>query len=309
MNNLSKRTIVALLCCGASGQAQDPLKLRMSVSYQGAAVAQVFEALASVLGYRLQMDQRVTGSVTLEVRNVTAETALRAVCESVGCRWRIERAVLMVDSDPEASAKARADLYSQTRVTDVHQEIPAQIVWNDAPLDAVGKVLARMLDAELSMDPSLSGKRITLNQNRETAWAALNAICQQAGCRWRMVGDPRPLLLVIPVWTAASVPEFPPGLAHVGEPRVTAPKLVNRARPRYPEAAKQAKVQGDVVVEFVVQPDGTVGPVRVVKSVDKVYGLDAEAAMAARLHVFEPGTKDGKPTPVIARLSFNFALR
>jgi TonB family protein len=313
MTTLSKRTsyllVFVLLCCCGTAQAQDQLKLRMSLSYQGATATQVFEALASVLGCRLQLDRRVTGSVTLDVRNVTAETVLRAVCESVGCRWRIEKGQLVVDYDPEGSAKAQADLYAQVRLSDVHQEIPAQILWSDAPLDAAAKTLARMLDAELSLDPSLSSRRISLNQNRDTAWAALSAVCQQAGCRWRMVNDPKRLLLVIPVSTAPFESDFPLGVAHVGEPGVTAPKVVNRAVPRYAEAAKQAKIEGVVVVDCVVRPDGTVGQVRVVRSLDKVHGLDGEAVMAAKLHVFEPGTKDGKPIPVVARLTFTFTLR
>ena len=313
MTTLSKRTsyllVLILLCCCGTARAQDQLKLRMSLSYQGAAAPQVFEALSSVLGYRLQLDKRVSGAVTLDVRNVTAETVLRAVCESVGCRWRIDKDQLVVDHDPEATAKARANLQSQVRVSDVHQEIQAQILWNDAPLDAAAKTLARMLDAELSLDPSLSSRRISLNQDRDTAWAALNALCQQAACRWRMANEPKRLLVVLPASAAPFESGLAPGIAHVGEPGVTAPRLVHRAGPRYTEAARQAKIEGRVDVDCVVQPDGTVGQVHVVRSLDKVHGLDAEAVIAAKLHVFEPGTKDGKPTPVVARLTFTFTIR
>ena len=313
MTTLSKRTscvlVFVLLCCCGTAQAQEQLKLRMSLSYQGAAANQVFEALASVLGCRLQLDKRVTGSVTLDVRNVTAETVLRAVCESVGCRWRIDKGQLVVEHDSDANTKAQADLYAQVRVSDIHQEIPAQILWNDAPLDAAAKTVARMLDAELSLDPSLSSKRISLNQNRDTAWAAINALCEQAACRWRMVNEPKRLLVMLPVSAAPFESALAPGVARVGEPGVTAPRMVHRAGPRYTEAAKQAKIEGVVVVDCIVQPDGTVGQVHVVRSLDKVHGLDAEAVLAAKLHVFEPGTKDGKPTPVVARLTFTFTLR
>lgn len=301
--------VAALLCCGGIAQAQEQLKLRMSLSYQSAAVAAVFEALSTVLGFRLQLDKRVSGTVTLDVRNVTAETVLRAVCESVGCRWRIDKGQLVVDYDPAGSAQAQADLHAQIRVSDVHEELPVQIVWNDAPLDAAAKTLARMLDAELSLDPSLTSKRISLNQNRDTAWTALNALCQQAGCRWRMVSEPRRVLLVVPTSTAVFESEFARGVARAGEAGVTAPKLVNRAIARYSEAAKQAKVHGEVIVECVVQAGGMVGPVRVIKSLDKVHGLDGEAVIAAKLQTFEPGTKDGRPIPVVVLLTFNFTLR
>jgi TonB family protein len=306
---ISCALVISLEWGPAAAQAQQPLALRMSLTYQGAAVASVFEALASVLGCRLQMDPRVAGSVTLEVRNVTAETVIRAVCESVGCRWRLDKGVLVVDFDAAASAKTQADLYARTRVSDVHEEIPAQIVWSDVPLEGAAKILARMLDADLSLDPSLSGKRASLDQNRGSAWAALGSLCQQAGCRWRMVEAPRRLLLLVPLWSSAPAGDFALGLARVGDPGVTAPRIVNRARARYSEAAMRAKVQGQVDVECVVQTDGTVGAVRVVKSLDKVHGLDAEAAMAAKLHVFEPGTKDGRPIAVVTRIEFTFTLR
>ncbi len=313
MTALSIRTscvlvFILLYCCGTA-QAQDQLKLRMSLSYRGAAAPQVFEALANVLGCRLQLDKRVIGSVTLEVRHVTAETVLRAVCESVGCRWRIDKGQLVVDFDPDANAKAQADLYAQVRVSDVHQEIPAQIFWNDAPLDAAAQTIARMLDAELRLDPSLSSKHITLNQNRDTAWTAINALCGQAACRWRMVNEPRRLLVMLPVSAAPFESALPSAVARVGEPGVTAPRTLHRAGPRYTDAAKQAKIEGVVVVECVVQPDGSVGQVHVVRSLDKVHGLDAEAVIAATLHVFEPGMKDGRPIPVVARLAFTFTLR
>jgi len=313
MSTLSKRTsyllVVILLCCCGTARAQDRLKVRMSLSYQGAAAPQVFEALASVLGCRLRLDKRVAGAVTLDVRNVSSETVLRAVCESVGCRWRFDKDVLVVDLDPDSSAKAQADLYAQVRVADVHQEIPAQILWSDAPLDAAAKTLARMLDADLSLDPSLAGKRISLNQNRDTVWTALNSICQQADCRWRMALEPKRLLVVLPASAVLFESDLAPGVARVGEPGVTAPKQLNRAGPRYTEAARQAKIEGVVVVDCVVQPDGTVGQVHVVRSLDKVHGLDAEAVLAAKLNIFEPGTKDGKPIPVVARLTFTFTIR
>ncbi len=313
MTSLSTRTkwliVFVLICCSGTAQAQDELKLRMSLSYQGATAASVFEALSSVLGYRLRLDSRVTGSVTLDVRNITAETVLRAVCESVGCRWRIDKRELVIDYDADASAKAQADSRAQIRLKDVHKDIPAQIVWNRVPFDAAAKTIAQMLAAELRMDVALSAKHISLNQNRDTAWTALNALCQQAGCRWRMVNDPKRVLLIVAVSTAQFVSDFAPGLARLREPGVTAPKVISAVRPRYPEAAKQAKVEGLVEVECVVRPDGTVGDVNLVRSLDKIHGLDDEAVMATRLYLFEPGTKDGKPVPVVARLTFTFTIR
>ena len=44
----------------------------------------------------------------------------------------------------------------------------------------------------------------------------------------------------------------------------------------------RAKVQGTVLLECVVRPDGSVGDVQVVRSLDPTFGLDQEAIKAAQ---------------------------
>jgi len=320
MTRASSLVVVTLLSCwGSAALAQSPLQLRMSLTYRGTPAGQVFHALADVLGYRLQLDSKVTGAVTLDVRNVTTETVLRAICESIGCRWRVDAGTLVVDHDAAAAAGAQGqgDPYAHVKVQYTSDEIPVQISWNAAPVDAVLKTLARMLDAELSLDRSLSDKRITLSLNRDTPRTVLNAICKQAGCQWRLAEGATRYLRVATlrpqegadVGQAPSAPEFAPGVARPRDPGVTAPRLLSSAKPRYTPEALRAKIQGEVVLDCVVEADGTVGGVRVVRSLDKVYGLDSEAVKAARLYLFEPGTRAGKPIPVVMTLSMNFSLR
>ena len=88
---------------------------------------------------------------------------------------------------------------------------------------------------------------------------------------------------------------------------VSAPVMVKEVRPQYNPEAKQAKIEGSVTLECVVQTDGAVGEVRVTKSLDP--GLDQEAIKAAKQWRFEPGTKDGKPVPVLITLEMTFTLR
>ena len=71
----------------------------------------------------------------------------------------------------------------------------------------------------------------------------------------------------------------------------------------------RAKIQGMVVVECIIMPDGTVGDVQVVKSLDPTFGLDQEAIKAAKQWRFAPGKKQGQPVPVLVTIELAFNLR
>jgi TonB family protein len=90
---------------------------------------------------------------------------------------------------------------------------------------------------------------------------------------------------------------------------VTPPRVVRQVATQYTDAARRARVQGSVLVECVVNTDGTVGNVKVVRSLDSVYGLDEEAVKAATQWRFTPGTRMGEPVPVLVTLEMTFSLR
>jgi protein TonB len=71
----------------------------------------------------------------------------------------------------------------------------------------------------------------------------------------------------------------------------------------------RAKIQGTVLVECIVKPDGTVGDVQVIRSLDSTFGLDQEAIKAARQWRFRPGTLRGEPVPVTITIELTFTLR
>ena len=87
------------------------------------------------------------------------------------------------------------------------------------------------------------------------------------------------------------------------------PKLVREVTPDYTVAALRAKIQGIVVVECVVLPDGTIGDVKIIQSLDKVYGLDEEAIKTAKQWRFQPGRRLGEPVPVFVQIELSFTLR
>ncbi len=90
---------------------------------------------------------------------------------------------------------------------------------------------------------------------------------------------------------------------------VSFPTLIRQEQPKYTSEAMRAKVQGSVELEAVILPNGTVGEVRIMKSLDKVFGLDQEAIVAARKWLFRPGIgPDGKPVATIVTLILEFRL-
>ena len=76
----------------------------------------------------------------------------------------------------------------------------------------------------------------------------------------------------------------------------------------YPAEAAKNNIQGRVVVQFVVEADGHIGEVKVVRPVDKE--LDEEAVRVIKsLPNFTPGYQDGKPVAVWYTVPVSFMIR
>jgi protein TonB len=95
----------------------------------------------------------------------------------------------------------------------------------------------------------------------------------------------------------------------LGGPGVTTPVVVLRVTPQYTTDAMRAKVQGVVWLECIVLSDGTVGDVRITRSLDSRFGLDDAAIVAARQWRFKPGLLNGQPVPVAVTIELTFTLR
>ena len=79
----------------------------------------------------------------------------------------------------------------------------------------------------------------------------------------------------------------------------------NRSR-QYTDEAKAAKIEGTVGLTIVVGIDQRAHDIKVTKSLDP--GLDASAIASIKAWRFQPGTKNGKPVPVRAKIEVNFRL-
>ena len=76
---------------------------------------------------------------------------------------------------------------------------------------------------------------------------------------------------------------------------------------RYPAIAKEYNITGKVYVSFIVDKQGNVTNVKIVRGVDK--NLDAEAKrVVSSLPKYKPGKQRGKPVRVMFTIPINFTL-
>lgn len=121
--------------------------------------------------------------------------------------------------------------------------------------------------------------------------------------------DPRAVdEFILPKW---ELPVVRADVRPSGDPDFVAsssnPVLVAQPKPRYPEVARLAQVEGTVVVKVLVGVDGQVEAVQVIRGVHPL--LDRAAAEAARRCVFEPGQQREIKVPTWVAVPYNFRLR
>jgi len=103
-----------------------------------------------------------------------------------------------------------------------------------------------------------------------------------------------------PLNTAEQLPEFEGGLDALYQ--------FLRENIVYPKEARDNKIQGTVLLKFVVEKDGSIGKVEILQKVDLL--LDAEAVRVVKmLPKWIPGKVMGKPVPVWYSLPISFSIQ
>ena len=92
-----------------------------------------------------------------------------------------------------------------------------------------------------------------------------------------------------------------------GTALLQAPVLVALAKPDYPVLARKMQVQGDVVMRLLIDENGKVTSVEVIKAIGR-GGLDEAAVSAAKNARFRPATRDGAPVAGSYVLTMPFRL-
>jgi protein TonB len=104
------------------------------------------------------------------------------------------------------------------------------------------------------------------------------------------------------------LPEAPP--APTLEPirvggRIQEPRKLKGVPPAYPEAARDARIEGVVILEALINPQGRVAEIEVLRGVPL---LEEAAVDAVQQWVYMPTLMDGVPVPVLLTVTVRFDL-
>jgi periplasmic protein TonB len=98
--------------------------------------------------------------------------------------------------------------------------------------------------------------------------------------------------------------EPPKGPVRVGG-KISEPRKTRNVPPVYPEMAKHARVQGTVILEATISPQGRVMDLKVLRGIPL---LDDAAMNAVKQWTYSPTLLNGQPVPVIMTVTVNFRL-
>ncbi|MDJ0765857.1 MAG: TonB family protein [Myxococcota bacterium] len=107
--------------------------------------------------------------------------------------------------------------------------------------------------------------------------------------------DPHPVkkekksIVPIPVYELSQVPTFK-----------------SRVEPQYPDQARRDGIEGTVQLEILIDENGRVRKVKVIKTPG--YGLEKAAIVAVSKSRFNPGVINGKAVPVKIKIPYKFML-
>jgi periplasmic protein TonB len=185
-------------------------------------------------------------------------------------------------NDPRAAEKTTATASSKAIVTDHVESAPVERVATSVnPKAMAGAANARPVTAQRGGANTVEAPTLNAEVTSPAVGGALPA----------MVGS------------SNALPPPPPGApARVGG-TVTAPKLTTSIQPVYPPAAKQAKVEGDVVVHAIIDSEGNVSKATVISG----PALLRDAALSAVKHwKYSPSLLNGEPVASDTTVTLKF---
>ena len=199
---------LCLLAQAAPALAQSPAAKKVTLDLNAVAPDAAFKAVGNAIGVTVTVDAAVTTPVDITVRNVSAKTALNAMCESIGCQWTITGGALSVkpitnfavgvvnEGRAIGADKGKASARAQVVLNALKHKLPADMKFENAPLDEVSRRLSEATGLTVKLtckDPDV--QTLTMDVSNLTLQSALQAMVEQEvrpKAVWRLTVGPLP---------------------------------------------------------------------------------------------------------------------
>ena len=141
----------------------------------------ILRPFGAILEAQLVVDPGIDGTVSVVLENVTVRTVLDAVCESLGCEWRLEETAedrtlyFTPAADGGGSGAAAPGLEER-----LAQRIDLSFA-GAAPIDVLNG-FAKLLRVDLELDCDVAQSAVTLELEKETVADALARVCDEVAC-------------------------------------------------------------------------------------------------------------------------------
>jgi len=186
--------------------------------------------------------------------------------------------LLQQEEEEEPEPEPEEQKFEQPEI-EVPEEVLATVQVTQIAIVDADKVKNEVMDMETQKEDNTA--RGVVNQEGSDDADKFKAVQEQVVVKEPEPEKPKEEEIFVAVEQQA---EFPGGTAALM-------KWLNN-NIRYPEAAQQNDIQGRVVVKFVVEKDGSIGQVSIVKGVDK--DLDREAIrVVKKMPKWQPGKNNG----------------
>lgn len=111
------------------------------------------------------------------------------------------------------------------------------------------------------------------------------------------------------------IPDAPPGYGSFGDGQgpfhvggnIEPPVKIHDPHPAYTEEARMARIQGVVLLQAVLDPEGNVTRLQVIKGLP--LGLTESALETVAEWKYKPATRNGLPVAVYLHLAINFSIQ
>ena len=276
------------------------LETAVDLTHQDAPLAEVLEDLGRAAGFDVYfMNQAdLTLKVQVAVRGTSVRDVLQMLADPRGIEYRVVDAETLIVRVRRGSSPARID-WSLL----VGGEAPGD-VFTVTP-DEVDRAIMNIREQNGLLDDdrwleALTENGITEAQLREQIRVSVE---EQRAKQRDLVREM--VTVTAPAGEAAEPLGTPAGPVRVGGD-IQEPERIHYVAPKYPQEARDARMEGFVILQAVIDKTGNVSGVEVLRGLG--LGLDEAAVDAVKQWRYTPTYYDGEPVEVILTVNVVFQL-